>query len=111
MGIQFFDVNAPRHNGGHPSKPENLPHGLVQPPPAILDLVAQEAARTPLMDDAYRKLLTDSYTLEYYYEGQYVAYRRVPEGIEVFAVGLPEITELVDKLPDQERLTIVTTVP
>src|SRR4051794_16843162 len=110
MGFQFIDTNAPRHNGGRPSKPEELPHGLVLPPQVILDMVAEEAAQTPLMDDAYRKRLTDLYTLEYYYEGWDVAYRRAPQGIEVLAVGLPEIVERVNRLPPEEQLTVIHTV-
>jgi hypothetical protein len=107
MGIQFRDADAPRYNGGRPLKPEELPHGLVQAPQEILDLVADEAAHTPLMDEAYRKRLTDAYTLEYYYEGMDVAYRRMPQGIEVFAVGLEEVGAYVRATPPEQRLGVV----
>jgi hypothetical protein len=107
--LYYLNQNAP-HKKDLPKRPEDLPHGLVPPPQLVLDLVAKEAARVPMNDEA-RKRITEDITLQYYYEGLPVMYRRTPQGVEVLAVGLAEIAELTKKLTPQESRTVVTTVP
>jgi hypothetical protein len=110
MGSQFFEENAPNRPNGAWIPPEELPHGLVQPPQVVLDLVTQEAARLPMNDEA-RKRITTQFTLQYYYDGWEIAYRRTPEGAEVLAVGYPEITELFKRLTADERQTVLLYQP
>jgi hypothetical protein len=96
MASNFIDLNAPAHNGSLPTNPAELPHGLVPPPPEVLEWVAQEEARFPFpWADEARKRITEDWTLQYYYEGRDVAYRRTEKGLEVLAVGLDEIAELI----------------
>ncbi len=89
----LVDLTAPRDNGTLPSDPAKLPHGLVAPPPEVLDWVTQEKAKFPpqiFTPEAEQRLAEDC-TLQYYYEGFDVAYRRTERGLEVLAVGLDEV--------------------
>jgi hypothetical protein len=110
MGSQFFEEVAPNRPGGVWIPPEELPHGLVRPPQAVLDLVAREAARLPMNEEA-RQRITTQFTLQYYYDGSEIAYRRTPAGAEVLAVGYPEITELFKRLSADERQTVLLYQP
>ena len=87
------------------------PKGLLPVPPEVEALIAREEARllhekgvvpTP---EARRRML-DSLTLQYYYEGFYVAYRPTLQGPEVLAVGHEEIGQLLRGLDQKERLKI-----
>jgi hypothetical protein len=87
------------------------PHGLLPVPPEVEAAVAEEDAwllkehgilATP--DDRQRQL--NSLTLQYYFGGLDVAYRLTPQGVEVLAVHLAEIRELVQGMSQEELLTI-----
>jgi hypothetical protein len=107
MASRFIDVEAPRYNGPLPK-----PHGLLPVPPEVAVAVAQEQARhQPYYTDDYAKLVRDNETLTYYYEGETVAYRSMPEGVEVLAVGLDEIKELTGRLTQDELLGITIGQP
>jgi hypothetical protein len=92
------------------------PKGLLPVPPEVEAVIAKEETRllhdkgivpTP---EARRRLL-DSLTLQYYYEGFYVAYRPTPQGPEVLAVGHEPIGQLLRSLDQEERLKIKVAQP
>ena len=75
------------------------PRGLLPVPPEVQAVIAQEEAR--LRDEhgivptpEARQRMVDAFTLQYYYEGFYVAYRPTPRGPEVLAVGHDEFRAL-----------------
>jgi hypothetical protein len=87
------------------------PKGLLQVPPEVEAIVAQEDARllkehgiVSSAEDRQRQ--QDSLTLQYYFEGYDVAYRRIPQGVEVLAIGLEEIREFVQGLSQEDLLNI-----
>ena len=84
------------------------PHGLLPIPPEVEAVVAREEVRllrehgiTPTPEARQRML--DSLTLQYYFDGIDVAYRRTTRGVEVVAVGLDEVGELVRTTPQERR--------
>src|SRR5690242_13963491 len=109
----FFDPSTPRHNGTGLDRPQDLPHGLVRPPSEIVAQVAKDRAKFPpeIYDDTYAKRILDDWTLGYYYMGFDVAYRSVPDGVEVLAVGVEEIGELVKGKTQEELLTFIIKEP
>jgi hypothetical protein len=107
MPSRFIDVEAPRYNGPPPK-----PRGLLPVPLEVAVAVAQEQARHQrYYTDDYAKSVRDNETLTYYYEGETVAYRSTPEGVEVLAVGLDEIKELMGRLTQDELLRITIGQP
>jgi hypothetical protein len=104
----FFDANAPRFDPTGLRRPEDLPHGLVPPPAEIVAQVARDRARfaPEVYDDAYAKRTLDDWTLAYYFEGLDVAYRSLPEGVEVLAVGLDEVSAYLRTTPPEQRLGV-----
>ncbi|HYV39859.1 MAG TPA: hypothetical protein VE988_29485 [Gemmataceae bacterium] len=111
MSTQFYDATAPTWSGQATATYAQFPHGLVVPPPEIREQVAKQKAKVgPNFDSAYEELTLDDWTLAYYYEGIFVAYRSVPEGVEVLAVGDEEVGKLVQKVPKEKRLGVTFTV-
>ena len=45
----------------------------------------------------------DDWTLRYYYEGETVACRSTPEGVEVLAVGPEEVRRFFEETPPENR--------
>jgi hypothetical protein len=87
------------------------PKGLLPVPPEVEAVIAKEEARLlyekgVVPTPAARRRMLDSLTLQYYYEGFYVAYRPTPQGPEVLAVGHEEIGQLLRGLDQKERLKI-----
>jgi hypothetical protein len=87
------------------------PRGLLPVPPEVEAIIAKEEAR--LLNEKgivptpeARQRMVDSFTLQYYYEGFYVAYRPTPQGPEVLAVGPDEIGQLLGGMDPEERLKI-----
>jgi hypothetical protein len=87
------------------------PRGLLPVPPEVEAIIAKEEAR--LLSEKgivptpeARQRMVDSFTLQYYYEGFYVAYRPTPQGPEVLAVGPEEIGPLLGGMDQAERLKI-----
>ena len=101
MPGSFIDLSAPAFN---PATPK--PRGLLPVPPEVAEEVAREEARISqthgfqIAPEA-RKLMTDTSTLYYYYEGSKVACRTTPEGVEVFAVGGEEIHRFYQDTPPE----------
>jgi hypothetical protein len=88
------------------------PHGLLPIPPQVEAVVAREEARllkdhgiTPTPEARQRML--DSVTLQYYFDGIDIAYRRTAQGVEVVAVGLDDVGELVRTTPQEQRADLV----
>ena len=83
MFDRIIDESNPRYRGPLPK-----PRGLLPVPPEIAEEVSREqASQQPFYTDDYAKLTRDDWTLRYYYEGETVACRSTPEGVEVLAVG------------------------
>jgi hypothetical protein len=87
------------------------PRGLLPVPPEVEAIIAKEEAR--LLNEKgivptpeARQRMVDSFTLQYYYEGFYVAYRPTPQGPEVLAVEPDEIGQLLGGMAPEERLKI-----
>jgi hypothetical protein len=89
-----------------------MPHGLIPIPPEVEALVAREEARLSkehgiIPTPEARQRLVDSLTLQYYFDGIDIAYRRTPQGVEVVAVGLEEVGELIRTTPQEQREGVV----
>ena len=104
MPNTIVDIANPHSTGVAPRNPADLPHGIVKPPEEILAQLSKERAKFSLeiFTDSYAKAILDDWTLAYYYEGLDVAYRSVAGGVEVLAVDLDEIGDLLKAIrPDQ----------
>ena len=80
--------------------------GLLPTPPEIAELVAREVDRLPMTTEA-RQRITHDWTLQYYFGGHEVAYRKTPKGVQVLAAGLEEIGQLLRRLPYSQQKGIV----
>lgn len=87
------------------------PRGLLPVPPEVEAAVAEGDASlwekhriVPTAEERRRQVV--SLTLQYFYGGHDVAYRFTAQGVEVLAVGLPEIRHLVQEMSQDEILTI-----
>jgi hypothetical protein len=87
------------------------PRGLLPVPPEVEAAIAEEDASllkefeiVPTAEDRRRQV--NSLTLQYYYGGQDVAYRVVPQGVELLAAGIAEIRQLVQDMSQADLLTI-----
>jgi hypothetical protein len=88
------------------------PHGLIPIPPEVEAIVAREETRllkehgiTPTPEA--RQRMVASLTLQYYFDGIDIAYRHTPQGVEVVAVGLEEVGELIRTTPQEQREGVV----
>jgi hypothetical protein len=79
--------------------------GLLPTPLKVAQLVAREVERLPMTDEA-RQRVTDDWTLQYYFGGYDVVYRKTPQGVEVLAAG-DEIGQFFRKLPSSQRKGII----
>ena len=99
MYARIIDENNPRYRGPLPK-----PRGLLQLPPEIAEVVTREqASQQPYYTDDYAKSTRDDWTLTYYYEGETVASRSTPEGVEVLAVGPEEVRRFFAETPDEAQ--------
>lgn len=103
MPSEIIDLTLPAHD---PSFPK--PRGLLPVPQEIEETVAREEARVAresgivIAPEARRRML-DDLTIQYYYEGAYVASRRTPRGIEILAVGWDEASQYRGNHPPETR--------
>jgi hypothetical protein len=103
MSSEIIDLTLPAHD---PSFPK--PRGLLPVPQVIEETVAREEARIArengivIAPEARRRML-DDLTIQYYYEGAYVASRRTPHGIEILAVGWDEANQYRENHPPETR--------
>ena len=100
MFDRIIDENNPRYCG-----PQPKPLGRLPVPPEIAEQVSREAAaQQPYYTDDYAKLTREDWTLRYFYEGEEVACRSTPEGVEVLAVGPEEVRRFFqDTLPEKRQ--------
>jgi hypothetical protein len=83
----FSDPASPRNR----LRIEQLPKGFIKFPGHIIDGLEKEQARLGCRFSAdYARQSLERHTLAWYYEGLPVAYRTVPDGIEVLAIGWEE---------------------
>jgi hypothetical protein len=96
VSSEIIDLTLPAHD---PSFPK--PRGLLPVPDWARETVASEEARLArdhgivMAPDAMQRIL-DELTLQFYYEGAYVASRRTPRGVEVLAVGSDEVGKYLE---------------
>jgi hypothetical protein len=104
---RIIDESNPRYRGPLPK-----PRGLLPVPPEIAEEVGREqASQQPYYTDDYAKLTRDDWTLTYYYEGETVASRSTPEGVEVLAVGPEEVRRFFEETPDEAQQGVVIRHP
>jgi hypothetical protein len=108
MFDRIIDENNPRYCGPLPK-----PRGLLPVPPEIDEELARAQAAHPLkkFSDDYAKTTRDDWTLRYYYEGEEVACRSTPEGIEVLAVGPEEVRRFYQETPPENRSGVMIRDP
>jgi len=107
MSSDLIDWTLPAHDPNFPK-----PRGLLPIPPEVAESAAQEEARIArehgiqIAPEARQKML-DDWTLNYYYDGAYIAYRRTPQGVEVLAVGWDEAHKFREEHPPETRRDVV----
>jgi hypothetical protein len=115
MWSEIFDENAPSLQGGYPRQPEDLPHGLINPPERVRELLAKEKAKYSLevFNAEAEERILNQWTLDYYFDylGHEVIYRQTAEGPDVRAVGEEEVIQLQKTLPLTELLKLKTWMP
>jgi hypothetical protein len=101
--MQFPIYHAALSLKGKP--PEELPHGLITPPPEVRQLVAEERAKHPQMADSYELWMLNNWTVDFYFDGlnQQVIYRETADGPEVVAVGYDEVAAFEKATPLEEQ--------
>jgi hypothetical protein len=103
MANHFIDSTIPAHDPNFPK-----PRGLLPVPPEVAEQVARFEARfaqehgAPIGPEARQRML-DDWTLNYYYDDAYIAYRRTPQGVEVLAVGWDEARKYLDDRSPEYR--------
>jgi hypothetical protein len=103
MASELIDETLPAHDPNFPK-----PRGLLVVPPEVAEQVADEEAciarehGIQIAPEA-RQWMLDDWTLRYYYDGAYIAYRRTPQGVEVLAVGWDEAGKYLKDHPPETR--------
>jgi hypothetical protein len=103
MSSELIDLSLP---AADPSIPK--PRGLLPVPPEIEEAVAREEERIAsergikIAPEARQRML-DDLTIQYFYEGAYVASRRTPQGVEILAVGWDEANQYRQNNPPETR--------
>ncbi len=84
----FVDPASPRQHLSF----DQLPRGVVNFPPHIVDSVAQQKTKfgPEIFTEEYARKSLERHTLAWYYSGLPVAYKPVADGIEVLGVGWEE---------------------
>jgi hypothetical protein len=90
-------------------KPPKL-RGLLPTPPEVAKYVADTEKRLPMTPEARQRMI-DNLNLQYYYSGELLATRYTPKGVEVLAVGLDEVSDLIDRVTPEERQTFTVEQP
>ena len=106
----LIDYTIPAHDPNFPK-----PRGLVPVPPEVARSVAETEARLlrekgiQVTEEARRRDL-EYQTLNWYFDGTEIAYRRTPQGIEVLAVGPEEVSRFRRGHPLETRRDVVIRV-
>jgi hypothetical protein len=115
MSSPIIDENAPSLQGGPPSRPEGLPHGLIVPPDVVREQLSREKAKHPpeVFNAEAEERLLNQYTLDHYFDflGHEVIYRQTPAGPEVLAVGDDERLALRQRIGEEEYRKLQTWLP
>ncbi len=100
----FVDPNSPRSQLPF----EKLPRGVVAFPRHIVEAVAAERSKfsPDVFTEEYARKSLEHHTLVWYYDGLPVAYRPLPDGIEVLGVGWEE-TAKYSASPDNANVKLV----
>jgi hypothetical protein len=107
MAGHIIDLSLPAHDPNFPK-----PRGLLAVPPQVAEQVADMEARIArekgiqIAPEA-RQWMLDDWTLRYYYDDAYIAYRRTPQGVEVLAVGWDEVGKYLDDHPLETRRDVL----
>jgi hypothetical protein len=74
---------------------DQLPRGIVKFPQHILETVARERGKfaPEIFTEEYARKCLENHTLIWYYDGLPVAYKPLPDGIEVLGVGWEETAD------------------
>ena len=104
----------PPPRGELPPNPAELPHGLIPPPPRVLEEIEKDRAKHPA--EAFARAeegMLNRWTLQLYFEhlGYEVAYRQTPQGPEVLAIGVDERTALRQQMGEEEFRKLKTYLP
>ncbi len=105
-------LTFPLHNAALDLKgkpPEELPHGRLDVPPEVRELVAAERAKhRPEAFGPAEEGILNLWTVSWYFDGlcQEVLYRETPQGPEVMAVGRDEVRALKQRTPLDEQLKL-----
>lgn len=107
MAQHFIDLALPAHNPDIPK-----PRGLIPVPPEVAEQAREEEARLEREDGIRitaeaRKRMLDHWTLSWYFDNAYIAYRCTPEGVEVLAVGPDEVRRYLADHPLETRRDVV----
>ena len=106
LASHFIDHTLPAHDPNF-----QKPRGLLAVPSEVAEWVAREEARIlrehgiQISPEA-RKRMLDDWTLNYFYDDSYIAYRRTPQGVEVLAVGWEEARKYLDDRSPEYRQDI-----
>jgi hypothetical protein len=94
----FIDPDSPRYQLSF----EHLPRGVVKFPPHIRDAIGRERAKfaPEVFTEEYARKTLERHTLTWYYAGLPVAYKPLPDGIEVLGVGWEETARFWPTSPD-----------
>ena len=93
----FIDPASPRQQLAF----EQLPR-TVRFPPQIVAAVARHRMKYPaeVFTEAYARKTLEQQTLAWYYDGLPVAYKPLPDGIEVLGVGWEETAKFLSTADD-----------
>lgn len=111
---QVTSHDAPPLRGELSRNPAELPHGLIAPPPRVLEEIERD--RTKHAADSFARAeeaMLNRWTLQFYFEhlGHEVAYRQTPQGPEVLAVGTDERLALRQKIGEEEFAKLKSYLP
>jgi hypothetical protein len=101
-----------------PKQSQELPHGLLKPPQAVLNALAMEKAKFPpgVFAREVEERTLNEWTVDYLFGHQLgyyddVLYRPTPEGPEVIAVGTVEILDRTKNMRAEEQDLLKTWTP
>lgn len=108
-------MSTPFSEATHPSQDCCLPkpRGLLPVPPEVAETVAREESRLAsehgfAVTAETRRRMLNQQTLDHYYRDHWISYRETPQGVEVLAVGVDEIGQLLRRLSQADQLLVQT---
>ena len=109
MPSQYIDDTYPGPRG---VPLEQLPRGLVPPPPYVLEEMEwlKARSRSPWPRE-YEVIELNFLTLFFYFEGIPIVYRPTDRGPEVFAVGYENVEDYMRNTPEEQNPGAMLHVP